>query len=150
MAFLFLHKILQLDKLKSIDFKHDNSIFKTLAQKYPNKPFLVPNLGILFFQKILQLDKFESADFKYENSIFEILAQNYPNKGFLIKNNQITYFWSQILAFLFLHKILQLDKLKSIDLKHENSIFKTLAQKYPNKPFLVPNLGILFFQKILQ
>ena len=146
---MFLHKILQLGKLKSIDLKHENSIFKTLAQKYPNKPFLVPNLGILFFHKILQLDKFESADFKYEYSIFQILAQNYANKEFLIKNTQITYFWSQILAFLFLHKILQLDKLKSMDLKHDNSFFKTVAQKYPNKPFLVANLGIFVFSQNL-
>ena len=40
--------------------------FQILSQKYPNKPFLVPNLG--FFCEILQLDKFEDADFKYENS----------------------------------------------------------------------------------
>ena len=44
-----------------------------LAQKYPSKAFLVPNLGIFvgFFCKTLYLDKFEGADFKYDNSFFK-------------------------------------------------------------------------------
>ena len=114
----------------------------------------------LFFRKILQLDKFEGADFKYDNSIFKILAQKYPNKAFLVKNTQIRHFWSQIQVFLFFRKILQLDKFEGADFKYDNSIFKILAQKYPNKAFLVKNSQIrhfwfqiqafLFFRKILQ
>ena len=114
----------------------------------------------LFFRKILQLDKFEGADFKYDNSIFKILAQKYPNKAFLVKNTQIRHFWSQIQVFLFFRKISQLDKFEGADFKYDNSIFKILAQKYPNKAFLVKNSQIrhfcfqiqafFFFRKILQ
>ena len=46
---MFLYKILQLDKLEGADFKYDNSFFKILAQKYQNKAFLVPNLGVFVF-----------------------------------------------------------------------------------------------------
>ena len=73
--------ILQLDKFEGADFKYDNKI---LAQKYPNKTFLVKNTQIshfwskikafLFFREILQLDKFEGADFKYDKIVFK-----YPN-----------------------------------------------------------------------
>ena len=38
-------------------------VFKVLAQKYPSKAFLVPNLGIF-----IHLDKFEGVDFKCDNS----------------------------------------------------------------------------------
>ena len=37
-------------------------IFEILAQKFPSKAFLVPNL-----HKVLQLDKLEAVDFKYDN-----------------------------------------------------------------------------------
>ena len=40
---MFFHKILIFDKFEGADFKYDNSIFKILAQKYPNKAFLVKN-----------------------------------------------------------------------------------------------------------
>ena len=61
--------------------------FKILAQKYPNKANLVPNLGIFVFsRKNLQLDNFEGAGFKYDNIFLK----------FLPKNTKIRYFWSQI------------------------------------------------------
>ena len=59
---------------------------KILAQKYPNKAFLVPNLDISFFHKILHLDKLEGADFKYDNIFFK----------FQPKNIQIRHLWSTI------------------------------------------------------
>ena len=65
--------ILEKDKLEDADFKYDNSIFKILAETYPNKTFLVKNIQIkdfwsqicafLFSGEILQLDKCEGADF---------------------------------------------------------------------------------------
>ena len=65
--------ILEIDKLEDADFKYDNSIFKILAETYPNKAFLVKNIQIkdfwsqicvfLFSGQILQLDKCEGADF---------------------------------------------------------------------------------------
>ena len=45
----FFHEILQIDKFEDADFKYDNSIFKTLAQKYRNKAFLVKNAQIRHF-----------------------------------------------------------------------------------------------------
>ena len=50
--------------------------FLILAQKYPNKVFLVPNLAIFIFHEILQLEKFEGADFKYVNIIFKFQPRN--------------------------------------------------------------------------
>ena len=84
------------------------------------------------FHKILQIDRFEGADFKYDNSFLK----------FLPKNTQIRHFWSQIQAFSLFHKILRLDKFEGADFKCDNSSYKILAQKYPNKAFLIPNLGI--------
>ena len=55
---------------------------KILAQKYPNKVFLVPNLDISIFP--WNLDKFKGADFKYDNSFLKSLTQKYPNKAFLV------------------------------------------------------------------
>ena len=98
---------------------------------------MVPNLGIIVFRKILQFHKFEDAYFKYDNSLFK----------FLPKNTQIRHFWSQIWAFFVLRKILQLDKFEGADFKYDNSFFKILALKYPNKTFLVPNVGIFVFSQ---
>ena len=52
--------------------------FQIPVQKYSNKAFLVPNLGIfLFFRKSLLLGKFEGADLKHGNSLLKTLAQKY-------------------------------------------------------------------------
>ena len=40
-----------IDNFEGADFKYDNSFFKILPQKYPNKAFLVPNLSIFDFSK---------------------------------------------------------------------------------------------------
>ena len=96
---------------------------KIIAQKYPNKAFLVPNLGIFPFRKILQLDKFEAADFKHDNSIFKILAQKYLSKAFLVKNIQRKHFLPKIFAFLFFRKILQLDKFKGAYFKSHKLVW---------------------------
>ena len=45
----FSSQNLAIRKIESVDFKYDNSFFKILAQKYPNKAFLFPNLGIIVF-----------------------------------------------------------------------------------------------------
>ena len=67
-----------------------------VAQKYPNKAFLVPDLGIFAFYKIFQLDKFEGTDFKYE--LFKTLAQKYPNEAFSVPNLGIFVFLQNFLA----------------------------------------------------
>ena len=73
---------------------------------------------------------------------FNTLAQKFPTKAFLVTNLGIFVF----------RKILQSDKFEDADFKYDNSIFKILAQKYPNKAFFdqkysnkaffVPNLKI--------
>ena len=92
---------------------------------------MVPNFGILLFHDILQLGKVKGADFKSHNSFFKILNQKYPNKAFLVKNTPKWHFWSRILTFLLVQKILKLDKLKGTDFKSHNSFVKILAQKIP-------------------
>ena len=47
-------------------------------------------------------------------------------------------------------KLKTFNKLGDPDYKNDNSGFKIPAQKYRNKALLVPNLGILFLQEILQ
>ena len=47
--FLFRQNILLFNKFQGVDFKYDNSFFKILALKNPNKAFLVPNFGIFIF-----------------------------------------------------------------------------------------------------
>ena len=107
------------------------------VQKYPNQAILVPNLRILFLHQTSQEDKFEDADFKYNKNIFK----------FQPKNMQIRHFSTQILAFLFYHEILQLDKFGML-ISNVRILFSSSSQKYPNKLFLVPNLGIfVFFMK---
>ena len=108
----------------------------------------------------------------HQNLLYELKTHFLTNLRLLIsnmtivflkslpKNTQIRHFWSQIQVFLFFRKILQLDKFEGADFKYDNSIFKILAQKYPNKAFLVKNSQIrhfwfqiqafLFFRKILQ
>ena len=71
------------------------------------------------------------------------------------------YFWSQIQAFLYFSKFLQLEKPEGADFKSDNSFFKILAQKYLHEAFLVKNTQVkhvlspkvryfLFFRQILQ
>ena len=115
------------DKFQGADFKYDNSFFNILAQKYPNKAFLLKNTQIrhfqsqiqafLFFREILLLGKFEGADFKYDNIVFKFQPQN----------TQIRHFWSQIQAFLFFREILQTDKSEGAGFKYDNSFLKILV-----------------------
>ena len=85
--FCFFCKILQLGKFDGAVLKYDQCCFQIPAQKYLNKAFLVPNLGIfVFFGKVLQLDKFDGADFNYDNSFLKLFP----------KSTQIRHFWSQI------------------------------------------------------
>ena len=47
-----------------------------VAQKYPNKAFLVSNFRHFFSHKILESDKFEGADFKYDIIVFKFKPKN--------------------------------------------------------------------------
>ena len=53
--------ILQLEKFEGANFKYHNSIFKVLVQKYQNKMFLAPNLGIFFFSRNFTIRQFRAC-----------------------------------------------------------------------------------------
>ena len=72
--------------------------FKTVAQKYQNKAFLVPNLKIFISAQILAVWKIR------EISIMIMVFQSYSQN----------FFW-------ILHKISYFAKFKSSDFKYENS-----------------------------
>ena len=63
-------------KFEGVGFKYDKNFSKNLAQKHPNKAFLVPNLGIFLFSQNLQLDKFQGGDLKYNNVVFKFQPKN--------------------------------------------------------------------------
>ena len=84
LAFLFLRKILELGKFEGANFKYDNSIFKILAEKYPNKAGSKFR-HFCFFCKILQLDKLEDANLKFDNMVFKFQPQNTQIRHFLFQ-----------------------------------------------------------------
>ena len=49
--FCFRSKNLQISKFGGADFKYDKYCFQISAQKYPDKAFLVPYLGIFIFSR---------------------------------------------------------------------------------------------------
>ena len=57
------------------------------------------------------------------------------------------HIWLQLYALLFLFKVLQFNKSEGADFKYGNNCFQILPQKYPNKPFLNPNLGSFVFSE---
>ena len=136
--FCFFCEIFQIDKFEGADFKSDNSLFKVLFQKYPNKTFSVKNTQITHFRSkmqafslfhdVLRLDNFEGVDFKYENICFHIPAQKYP----------ITHFTSQIQTNL------QLDKFEDADFKYDNS-FSNSSPKIPKQGTFGPKFKDFFF-----
>ena len=136
--FCFFCEIFQIDKFEGADFKSDNSLFKVLFQKYPNKTFSVKNTQITHFRSkmqafslfhdVLRLDNFEGVDFKYENICFHIPAQKYP----------ITHFTSQIQTNL------QLDKFEDADFKYDNS-FSNSTPKIPKQGTFGPKFKDFFF-----
>ena len=76
---------------------------KILAQKYLNKAFLVPNLGIFcfvfcFLCEIFPLDKFEGANFKYDNIVFKFQSKNTENEVYLVPNLGIFCFATNFAA----------------------------------------------------
>ena len=68
---LVFREILQISKFEGADFKHGNSFSKNLApkiskedifgQKYPNKTFLVPNLGIFIISQYLAIGQIQGC-----------------------------------------------------------------------------------------
>ena len=90
-----------------------------LPEKYPNKSFLVPNLGTFVFSKVLQWHKFEGCVFKYGKRFWKFQPP---------KNTQISYVTSKIEAIFFFHEISHLDKFEDADFKYENSFLKMFSK----------------------
>ena len=125
-------------------------VFKILAQKYPNKTFLVPNLGIfVFFAKFSNEANSRVLISNMTIVFFKVLAQKYQNKAFLVKNSEIRHFWSQIQEFWLFREILQIDKFEGADFKYHNS-FKILAHKYQISHFWSEIQAFSLFHDILQ
>ena len=109
--------------------KYKKIVFKLQPQNTWIRNFSFQIYTFLCFPEVLQIEKFESADFKFDNSVFKVLAQKYLYNLFWVKDTQKWYFWPQILTFLFLCKILSLQKFKGIDLKYD----KVFLKFYPKK-----------------
>ena len=75
--FVFLQKF-TITQIRGSSLERWEMFLKIQTQKYPNKVFLVLNLG-----KILQLDKLEGANLKDDNSFLK----------FQPKNTRIRHFW---------------------------------------------------------
>ena len=66
-----------------------------------------------------------------------------------LKNTQIRNFWSQIWAFLFFRKSLELDKFEGTVSKYDNTFLKFYQKKYSDKAYLVEILcSFLFLQNL--
>ena len=85
-------------------------------------------------------DKLKCADFKYDNT----------NLKFQPKNTKIRHIWSQIQAFLFFHKIVQLRKIEGTDFKRDKIIFKFQPRNIQVNHFLIQIKVFLFLHEIMQ
>lgn len=60
----FLHNFVYFEEFESADFKY----FKMIAQKYQNKPFLVPNSKLFLLHEALYFEKLDSVGATYDDS----------------------------------------------------------------------------------
>ena len=134
--FFSLHEPLHFEKFKSVDFKYSNSVFQILAQKYPEKSFLVLNLKPFHFGRNFAIPQIVGCWFQIWKQLLKIAAQKYPNK---------TTFGSN-LVFCVLHETLHIEKLKGADFKYDNIFFSNSALKHPNDTILVPGLSVFLKQ----
>ena len=67
------------------------SNMKILFQKYPNKAFLVPNLGIFIISWCFAIKQIRRCWFQIWEQFFQIPAQKYPSKAFLVQNLMIFF-----------------------------------------------------------
>ena len=93
--YCFFREILQIVKCEVAHFKYGNSFFQSLAQKYPNNAFLVPNLLIfvfLFFLQNFAVRPSRGCWFQIGEQFYQILTQKYQNEVFLVLNLDIFTF----------------------------------------------------------
>ena len=128
-----MHQTLQQCKFENADFKYDKNIFKFQLKNTQVRHFRSQTWRFLFLNQTLHKYKFEEAYFKYDNSIFKYQPQ--------IRKSSI--FGPKLRIFVF-SRILQLDKF-GVLISNMTILFSNSSPKYPNKIFLVPNLGIFVF-----
>ena len=128
------------EKFKGVDFKYSNSVFQILAQKYPEKSFLVLSLKPFHFGWNFAIPQIVGCWFQIWKQLLKIAAQKYPNK---------TTFGSN-LVFCVLHETLHIEKLKGADFKYDNIFFSNSALKYPNDTILVPGLRVFCGTNLLK
>ena len=130
--------------------------FLILAQKYPNKAFLVPNLAIFIFSRNFAIRQSRGCWVQIWQYNFQFQVQEHPNQAFLVTNLRICIFapnfatrqirgrwfekwqqYSQIPVprygnltknFYFLHESLQQGKFEGADVKYDNVFSKLLPR----------------------
>ena len=150
-------------QIQGLWFRVRQYFFQIAFEKYPNKTFLVPNLGIFIFLGNFAITQIPGCWFQIWQHCFQIPAQKYPNNAFLVPNfvtRQNQGRWFQIWQYVFQipaekcpNKVFwvpnlgiwQPDKFEDADFKYDNSFLKIPVQKYPNQEFLVSNLRIIIF-----
>ena len=92
-AFLFFHKIVQLDKIEGTDFKYDKIKFQ--PKNIQVNHIVIQIKVFLFLHEIMQLDEFKSTDFNYDNSIFKFQTRTPQIKHFWSPNSKEFYFCTE-------------------------------------------------------
>ena len=137
---MYFCKILQFDKFEGADFKYGNIYFQSLPQKYPNKAFLVANLGIFVFLEKFGIRQMLGCCFPIWQYSLNFLPKEYPNKTYLVA----------ILCAFVLVSSFAIWKLESADFKHENSWLKFYQKNIQIMHFWSQIYAVLYFWKISQ
>ena len=119
-------------------FQICSSSFRILAQKYPNKAFLLPDLGVLgFFLQNFVIRQIKGCWFQIWQYHFQLPALKYPNQVFLVP---------KLRTFIFCTKLYNTTNSRVL-ISNMTMISQNCCPKHPNKTFLVPNLRILIFAR---
>ena len=115
-----------------------SSSFRILAQKYPNKAFLLPDLGVLgFFLQNFVIRQIKGCWFQIWQYHFQLPALKYPNQVFWVP---------KLRAFIFCTELYNTTN-SGVLISNMTMISQNCCPKHPNKTFLVPNLRILIFAR---
>ena len=109
--------------------------FLILAQKYPNKAFLVSNLGIFIISQNFAMRQVRKCWFQMWQNCFRITSQKYPNKAFLVPNSGI-FVSSQKFA---------IRQIRECWFQIWQWLFWIPARKYRNKAFFMLNIISFYF-----
>ena len=133
---MFFHKILQLHKFQGVDFKYDNIVFKFQPKKYPNKEFLVPNLGIFSSAPKCVIRQTRGRWSQLYNNTFKSQPK--------IPESSIS--GPKFKDFHFCTKLSNYANSKTL-ISNVTAVFKIVAQNTQYKLFLVADLRIFIFTR---